>query len=387
VRTPAGSIHESQAESGLAYLTARALLRGADGRSFDEINLQTDQIGSSLTVDAGRQFVEMRVRCLSDDLPEMIDLVAAVLLRPDFPEDEVQRVRAEQLGAIAEADNDTRASADRILRRAVYPLPNPLGSRILGSSEIVSGFAADRARAFHAEVYGPGGTSVAVVGGMGELAQVTERLASAFGSWQPPAKEVRSPDLAKTNEGPERVTEAIDGKSQADIAAGTTTIARGHPDYYALDVANLILGRLGLMGRLGAEVRDRQGLAYYAFSQLEPRSDGSLWVARAGVDPGNIDRTLEAIAAELERLRTTLVSAEELADAKQYLIGVLPLALESHDGVASTLLAIEDFGLGLDYLARYPAIIDRITAEDVRGAAARHLDPERLGVGIAGPPG
>jgi zinc protease len=329
----------------------------------------------------------MRVRCLRDDLSEMIDLVAAVLLRPDFPEGEVQRVRAEQLGAIAEADNDTRASADRILRRAVYPAPNPLGGRILGSSEVVTGFMVDRVKGFHAEVYGPRGTSVAVVGGMGELAQVIERLTDVLGSWQPPVKGARSPDLATTNEGPERVIEAIDGKSQADIAAGTATIARGHRDYYALDVANLILGRLGLMGRLGAEVRDRQGLAYYVFSQLEPRSDGSLWVARAGVDPGNIDRTLKAIAAELERLRTTLVSAHELADAKQYLIGVLPLALESHDGVASTLLAIEEFGLGLDYLSRYPAIIDQITAEDVRDAAAQHLDPERLGVGIAGPPG
>ena len=97
-----------------------------------------------------------------------------------------------------------------------------------------------------------------------------------------------------------RTTEAIPGKSQVDIAAGVATIPRGHQDYYALDIGNMILGRLGLMGRLGAEVRDRQGLAYHASSQLEPRRDSTLWAARAGVDPENVERAVHAIQTELE---------------------------------------------------------------------------------------
>jgi zinc protease len=179
---------------------------------------------------------------------------------------------------------------------------------------------------------------------------------------------------------------AIPGKSQADIAVGVATIPRGHPDFYALDIGNLILGRLGLMGRLGAEVRDRLGLAYYASSQLEPRRDGTLWAARAGVDPENIERALLAIETELDQLRRDLVSDQELEDAKSYLTGVLPLALETHDGVASILLAIEEFGLGLDYLDRYPDIIAAVSREQVREAARSHLDPETLAIGIANPP-
>ncbi len=182
-------------------------------------------------------------------------------------------------------------------------------------------------------------------------------------------------------------TEAIPGKSQADIAVGVASIPRGHRDYYALDVGNLILGRLGLMGRLGAEVRDRQGLAYYASSQLEPRRDGTLWAARAGVDPENIERAVDAIKAELDRLRGEFVSDQELEDAKSYLTGVLPLALETHDGVASILLAIEEFDLGLDYLDRYPDIIAAVSREQVREAARSHLDPETLAIGIARPAG
>jgi zinc protease len=187
------------------------------------------------------------------------------------------------------------------------------------------------------------------------------------------------------NTAPARRTETIPDKSQADIALGLPTISRGDPDYYALDVANLILGRLGLMGRLGAEVRDLQGLAYYVYSQLEPRSDGSLWTARAGVDPGNVGRAVESIEQELGRLRSELVTEEELRDARNYLVGILPLALESHDGVASMLLAIEEFDLGLDFLQRYPRLINAVTREAVRAAAGAHLDVDRIAIGIATP--
>ncbi len=225
------------------------------------------------------------------------------------------------------------------------------------------------------------------MGGIGEFDRALETLSSAFSSWDASRRAVDFENRLGTNEATVRATEAIPGKSQADIAVGVATIPRGHPDYYALDIGNLILGRLGLMGRLGAEVRDRQGLAYYASSQLEPRRDGTLWAARAGVDPENIERALHAIKTELDRLRGELVSDQELEDAKSYLTGVLPLALETHDGVASILLAIEEFGLGLDYLDRYPDIIAAVSREQVREAARSHLDPETLAIGIARPAG
>ena len=125
-------------ESGIAFLTARSLQRGSGGRSFEEINTRLDELGGSITVDAGREFVEARIRGLREDFPELVEMLAHALQRPDFPAAEVDKVRAEQLGAIAEADNDTRATADRLLRRSVYPEPNPFGRRVLGTSEIVA---------------------------------------------------------------------------------------------------------------------------------------------------------------------------------------------------------------------------------------------------------
>jgi zinc protease len=387
MRVPAGSIHERDDESGLAYLTARSMARGSGGRSFEQINTRTDQLGSSLSIDIGREFVEARIRCLRDDLPEMAELLAQTLLLPEFPEDEVERVKAEQLGAISEADNDTRATADRLMRRGVYPAPNPFGRRLLGTSRVVQSFDREAVRAFQSRVFGGPGATIAIVGATGGFDETADLLAKAFEAWSssPRAQAVNAADAVSTST--TRTNEEIAGKSQADVALGIATISRRHEDYYALDLANLILGRLGLMGRLGAHVRDRQGLAYYAYSQIEPRNDGSLWVARAGVDPGNVERAIEATRAELERVRNEPVTDDELRDAKSYSIGVLPLALETHDGVAATLLAIEEFGLGLDYLERYPRIIEDISREAIQAAAQRHLDLERIAIGVAAPPG
>lgn len=384
MRVPAGMVLETDDQFGLAQLTGRAVMRGSGGMTFEQISMRTDDLGSSIGIDPGRFWVEGRVRCLRDDLPEMSQLLAQTLLRPDFPTEEVEKVKAEQAGAITEANNDTRATADRLMRRAVYPEPNPLGRRASGSIELVGSYTDDDVRTFHRQNYRPVGSTIAIVGGINDFEHALEVLNESFGAWaatSPPDW----PSYATVNDEALRVTETIPGKSQADLALGATTISRNDPDYYALDVANLILGRLGLMGRLGAEVRDRQGMAYYVFSQIETRRDGSLWTARAGVDPGNIERAIAGILAELARIRQELVTEEELEDAKSNLIGVLPLALESHDGVASTLLGIEEFNLGLDYLDRYPAIINAITREHVLAAASAHLRPDRLVESIALP--
>jgi zinc protease len=384
-RVPAGSIHEEDATAGLSHLTARVMGRGSAGMTFEEISDRTDKLGSSLGMDAGRQFLEGRIRCLRDDLPEMVSLLANAIQRPDFPVDQVELVRAEQLGAIKDAANDTRSVSDRELRRALYPPPNPLGRSSLGEPESVTSLTSADARRFHDHFVTPDHAAFAVVGGIGSGDEITSLLESAFGAWTAGSGATDQPDLSKSNPIAESVDVGIPGKSQADLAAGIATIPRLHPDFVPLDVANLILGRLGLMGRLGTEVRDKQGLAYYVFSQIEPRRDGAIWSARAGVDPANIERALASIRTELERLRREPVSEAELADARSYLVGVLPLALESNDGVAATLLSLEEYGLGLDYLDRYPAIIAAVTEEDILRAAAEHLDPEKLVISVARP--
>ena len=386
IKIEAGARFEDDAHAGLAALTARSLPRGAGSRSFEEINEVTDDLGATFSVDIGRTAADLSIRCLIEDLPVLLDLAADILRRPIFPDNEIEKVRNELLTSIREGDNDTRAVADRAMRGLIFPEGHPFRRRVIGEIATMSVLTRDDLVAFHADHYGPAVITVAIVGGISSFPVAVELIDRRFGDWATAAEPAGSVAAPPLPQGSLRRSESIPGKSQADIAVGFPTIPRKHPDFYALDTANLILGRLGMMGRLGAEVRDAQGLAYYAFSQVEAGRDGSIWSGRAGVDPANIDRALDGIISEVRRLRAGHVSSEELADAKSYSTGILPLALETSSGVAGTLLTIEQYDLGLDFIERYPAIVDALTADELLTAMTTHIDPDRVVIGIAGPP-
>jgi zinc protease len=174
-------------------------------------------------------------------------------------------------------------------------------------------------------------------------------------------------------------------KAQADIALGHPGIRRADADYYAVAVMNMILGRFAMGGRLGHSVREEQGMAYYTFSTFDASFGPGPFVVRAGVHPDNVDAAVDSIKVELERIRTAAVREEELENATSALIHSLPRALETNEGLATTLHTIEQFDLGLDYLEKYPRLIGAITVDDVLAAARNHIHPGRLGVAIAGP--
>ncbi|MGN6699524.1 MAG: M16 family metallopeptidase [Thermomicrobiales bacterium] len=384
-RVRAGAVFDTAETEGLARLTALMLQRGTARYSFAELNELTDALGASISADAGRLSVELRVRCLAEDFPRLVELLAEVIRRPVFPEVELGKVRGQTIAAIIQSEQDTRAVAERGLRRLAFAAEHPYSRSVIGTRETVEALGRDDLTAAHARHYRPDALTLSVVGGVA-FDRAGETLAGAFGDWQAdgsaPALDV--PPAAPPDER-RREEFALAGKTQADIALGLPALARDNPDYYALDVANLILGRLGLYGRIGDAVRQTQGLAYYAYSSLDAWLGAGFWGARAGVSPANIERAIETILAEVRRLRDEPVRAEELVDAQDYLTGSLPLALESQDGVARLLLDCELYNLGLDYLDRYPAIIRALTREQVQAAAARYLLPDRIAVAVAGP--
>ncbi|GIW03939.1 MAG: proteinase [Thermomicrobiales bacterium] len=385
-RVDAGAARDPGHLPGLAAFTARMLPRGTGRLTFEQFNETTDRLGATFAIDPGRSWIEVAIRCLREDLPTLLDLLAGTLRDPTFPTDEMEKVRAELIAAVREQDNDTRAVADRALRQLLYPEGHPFRHRVIGEEAALAAITRDDLIEFHRAFYGPKVSTVAIVGGVPAADAAAQLIAQRFDAWVSDAAPAPPAPVPPLPTGQPRASETIPAKSQTDLAIGTITIERLHPDYYALDMANLILGRLGLMGRLGANVRDRQGLAYYAFSAIEPGRTSSVWLARAGVDPRNTERALSAIIEEVARLRDDGVTDEELADGKSFLTGSLPIALETNDGLATTLLNIEHYGLGLDYLERYPEIIQALTRDDVQRAATAHLDPSRLAVGIAGPP-
>jgi zinc protease len=174
-------------------------------------------------------------------------------------------------------------------------------------------------------------------------------------------------------------------KAQADIAYGFNTVSRSDPAYYALSVMNNILGQYALGGRLGDNIRERQGMAYYVFSAFEPNLGEGPLLIRAGVNPGNVERTIAAIDEEVRRMAADGVTAEELTASKKYLVGSMPRLLETNAAIASFLHSCEQFGLGMDHDVRLPGLLNAVTLEEVSACARRFLVPERAAITVAGP--
>jgi len=178
---------------------------------------------------------------------------------------------------------------------------------------------------------------------------------------------------------------AMPGKSQTDIVYGFPTVRRLDERYYAYWMMNNVLGQFGLGGRLADSIRERHGMAYYAFSTLEPAAGEAPLLIRAGVDPHNVDRAIAAIDFEVATLAAGGPTATELEETRAYLVGSIPRMLETNESVASFLQTSEEFGLGTDFDRRLPALLRDVALADVRAAAAEALDPDRAAVAIAGP--
>lgn len=385
IRIPAGSAADGDIP-GVASFTGKMLTRGTERQSFAALNEELDGLGAAIGAGTSREYVDVSGKALKEDAPRLLELLADVILRPTFPEEEIERVRAQSLTALRQLEDNAGAVADEAMREIIFPEGHPYRHRALGNEESLREMNRAQLQQFHTAYYGPRGAIVAVAGGL-PRAEARRLIEDTFAGWSATHE---APEIKVHRVEPPRQTaraeRELPGKTQAEIAIGVPTIPRGTPDYDALRVANLILGRLGLMGRLGESVREKQGMAYHASSSLSAGRVIGLWAAHAGVEPANIDRAVASILAEIERLRREPVTEGELADAKSYLIGSLPLGLESSEAIVGTILDLVYYDLGLDYVERIPARIQALEAEQLRAAAEKYLLPDRLAIAVSRPP-
>ena len=379
-----GSLDESPEQAGLAAITASALSRGTTHRTFDQVYEEIESVGASFGVSAGVHHTTFGGKSLAEDLPRLLDVAADVLRHPTFPAQEVYKLRGEILTDLEERDHNTRRMAALAFYELAYPPEHPYSRSVSGYTETVSRFTRDDLADFYAGGYGPQGMVLVVVGAI-EASAARDQVETVLGNWTgqtydrdplPPA-----PPPAEAH----RVLVPIPGKSQSDIWLGNPGPRRSDPGFIPAAVCNTILGVFGMMGRLGDTVRNEQGLAYYAYSRVRGGLGPGPWSVIAGVDPANVERAVDSIHAEIRRIRQEPVPPEELADSQTFLIGSLPLHLETNEGVARTIRDIERHDLGLDYIQQYADMIQAVTADHVQAVAQQWLDPDRYNLAVAGP--
>ncbi len=379
----AGSLFVTPDKLGLADFTASMLMRGAGERGFQQIYDALESVGASLSFGGGTHTTSFGGRALAEDLDVLLQLVADCLRRPTFPAEQVERLRAQLLTGLAIRAQDTGEMASMTFDQIIYA-NHPYQYPEDGYPETVQAITRDDLAAFHRKHFGPKGMILTVVGAV-EPSVVVEKVAAALGDWQnlgqpePPVL----PDIIPLASESRRKFD-IPGKSQSDLAMGLAGPLRRSPDFVAASLGNSVLGQFGMFGRIGDVVREQAGLAYYAFSNLSGGLGPGPWYISAGVDPANVEQAIELIRKEIARFVTEPVSEAELSDSQANFIGRMPLSLETNAGVASALLNIERYSLGLDYYRCYPDLIRSITREDVLAAAQKYLHPDRLGIAVAG---
>lgn len=381
---PAGSLFEDKERLGLASMTAASLLRGTRRRDFDALSRALEDIGADLDFSNRIHDVSFAGKALAEDLPLLIELLAESLRYPTFPKEEVNRLRGERMTVLQYLQQNTRYRAELAFNAALYPLGHPYHQPSSGTLQSLPRLSAGDLRDFHRRHYGPRGMVITVVGAV-KASDAIDIVARFLADWRNDEQPLPPPlpPLAPPAE-MHRIFTPMAGKSQVDIIVGTLGPSRYAPDFPSAYLANNILGLFGMMGRIGRVIREELGLAYYAYSRLEGGEGPGAWAVLAGVEPNYVDKTIEHIIIELERLTTELVSEQDLADNQAYFIGRLPLRLESNEGIAGNIHMLETYRLGLDYWVNYPDLINNITRESVLKAAQHYIHPSALVISCAG---
>lgn len=381
----AGAIDVQAEKAGLSSFVAAGLMRGSQKRTFAQIYEEIEAVGAQASFGGGGHTTSFGAKSLAEDLPLMLDILAEAMQRPSFPEPEIERLRGQILTGLEMRANATGSMAGLAFRELAYPNGHPYGRSVRGYLETIRALTRDDLDQFYRDRYSPQGMTLCIIGAVHADDALTQ-VEAAFGDWRSQRSLQLPLPAAGRPDGIIRKRVDMPNKSQSDIVMGLPGPARAEPDFLDANLANSLLGVFGMMGRLGRHLRDEQGLAYSIYSQLEGGLGPGPWIIAAGVDPANVERTIEAARAEIRCMRDTRVETAELADVQTYLTGSLPLSLETNEGVAGAILNMEQKRLGLDYLFRYPDLVHEITPERIQAAARKWFDPDNLAIGIAGPP-
>jgi zinc protease len=381
---PVGAADEPAGEGGSIVLAARALTEGTE--RFDAIALTeaAERLGASLHAEAGWDATTIGVDVPSSRLEPALELLAEVLLRPSFPEHEVERLRDERLNDILQAQADPRRRADETFIGTIYAPTSPYHRPAAGIRETVERLEAGTLRGAHARSLDPAAATLVVAGDLGgqDVVAVAERL---LGAWAPPSDGRPAGGIDASPAGPGRVVRVVHrpGSVQTEIRIGHPGLPRRIADFHAVSVMSAILGGL-FNSRLNMQLREAKGYTYGAGAGYDLRRGAGPFSARAAV---NTEVTVPAVIdtlAELQRMRDEPVTADELAAARDYLVGVFPLRFETAGAVVGALAGLAIHGLPLDELVEYRPRIEAVDVDAVTAAAQAHLHVDHAAIVLVG---
>jgi zinc protease len=379
---PAGGLSEDEARGGLAALTSLLLESGAGGRSAAEIAEAVDGLGLSLESGITWDVMQSGFSGLRSRMEAGFGILCDLVLRPDFPEHEVDRLRSHRLAALKHTRADPNGVANEVLARTIYAPGTPYARPMSGLESTVSGLTREDVAAFHAARYRPAGSTLVVAGDVSadEVVELAERC---LGGWTGAPESGPAPEVREQTGGRRIVVADRPGSVQSAIRVGHAGPERTTPDYFAIQVMNAVLGQM-FASRLNMNLRERLGYTYGASSAFTMRRRNGLFVMQTAVQTETTAHSVSEMLGEMRRIREAEVTPQELDDARSYLAGSFPLQLQTTDGVSGKLVALVTYDLPDGYFDSYRENVMGITAADVLEAARRRLHPDNAAIVVAG---
>jgi len=366
---------------GVAAFTANLLNKGTKTRSATDIAETIDQIGGSLEASSDMESTNISAAVLTDSVNIAFELMYDIVMNPAFAQQELARAQQQTLSNLVSSMQDANFLADAAFNRLVYGT-HPYGHLETGTLTSVPKIRRDSLVEFHRTYYAPNISALAIVGDLSTPHAF--RLAEQwFGSW--PKKDVPSSDNPPVPLLEGRRIVAIDKPDavQTEIRAGHTTVGRKDPDYFNVLVASYILGGSG-SGRLYQALRVERGLTYGAYTSVQPRRGPGLFYSTTSTRTAKTGETLNLMLEQIQKFRAVEMPAEELQNAKSYLIGSFPLSIEVPNSLANRLTTVFLYDLGDDYLKTFRDRLADVMSADVLRIAKEKVSSEKAAVVLVG---
>jgi len=381
----AGARYDSESKAGVAIMASRLLDEGTETRTSFEIADAIESVGGAIEADGSFERVVVSAGVLTKDIDLGLELLADLLIRPIFPQEYVDKEKERTLAEITSAQDRPQIVAGWAFNELVYQ-DHPLHRPSHGYPQTVERIERADLIDFHRKYFAPNNVVLSVVGDF-RVSDILPKIKNVLGAW--PAKPIVFSTYPQPIRQTGKRTKFIQMPAhQLNIYLGHLGVTRSNPDYYALQVLDTILGGgAGFTARIPQRLRDELGLAYTTFASITMTAglDPGRFVAFIGTSPENMKLATEGLLNEIRRIIEEPVTAQELLDAKDYLTGSFVFAFESSSQIARFLVHAEVYGLGFDYVEKYPQYIRAITIEDISRVAKMYLDSENYTLVVVGP--
>ncbi|MFL6451600.1 MAG: M16 family metallopeptidase [Bryobacteraceae bacterium] len=373
-----GSRVERVPENGLSHFIEHMVFKGTKNRSAEDIAKSVDSVGGGLDAFTSKELVSFNTKVLDEHLPYAFDVLSDLILNPLFRDEDIEKEK----GVILEEIKMEADQPEFVLHEAFignFWKGHGLGRPILGTKETVKKFTREMLLDYYGRVYSPENITITAAGNL-EHDEIVRLVESRFAGLSkreeltlgaPP--KTSAPIILKKKESLEQV----------HIAMGVPCYALAHPSRFPLYVLNTVLGG-GMSSRLFQDIREKQGLAYAVYSELNLFSDTGCFTVYAGTAAETAKKVIDSVVGEFRRLKDELISPDELRRAKDHLKGSLMLSLESTSSRMSNLARQELYFNRFMSMDEMLEKIEAVNRDEVQRVAQEFFRSEDIAVAMLG---